>query len=442
MILLSALLAGCITAPDDVDEIDETLKGLLAGPAIWDDPQNAPHAAYGWPTLSFPPEGDDIPDWWRPIDGAPLPDLVSGLELIAETPEEVQSGAGIAVFGRLVFVPGFSSESYLVDITDPTAPQHLSTIEAGEGAHRGAAFIAYPDGRLVVVVSTGPGFDIIDVTDPLDPDVLTRVQPEQRGHKLGVVPGTPIVYNAASRGGHIVEEMADRGTEIYDLSDPENPEFVQMFENGYSCHHIYFWNNPPEDKYRAVCAGAEVTQIWDTKDPLDPQVIVSVPVHHGIAGLPAASVTPVLWSHYAGLSQDGNTLIVGDETFIGSGSCGVGVPTPAGHLSTPLGAVWFYDISDETNPIIKGWFNPGHELPEPYNLCTAHQARLIPSQDRDLLAMAFYEAGVVLVDFTDPSQIHMVDQFNQGTNTWEVWYYDGYLVTGDLARGMDVLRLS
>ena len=36
----------------------------------------------------------------------------------------------------------------------------------------------------------------------------------------------------------------------------------------------------------------------------------------------------------------------------------------------------------------------------------------------------------------------MVDQFQDHSNTWETWYDNGYLFTGDLSRGMDVLKLK
>ena len=56
--------------------------------------------------------------------------------------------------------------------------------------------------------------------------------------------------------------------------------------------------------------------------------------------------------------------------------------------------------------------------------------------------MSFYGAGVVLLDFSDPMMPKMVDQFTEASNTWETWYYNGYLFTGDLTRGMDVISFS
>ena len=44
------------------------------------------------------------------------------------------------------------------------------------------------------------------------------------------------------------------------------------FTNGYGCHHIFFWNDASKDKFRAICAGIQYTQIWDIKDPIHPGI--------------------------------------------------------------------------------------------------------------------------------------------------------------------------
>ena len=48
----------------------------------------------------------------------------------------------------------------------------------------------------------------------------------------------------------------------------------------------------------------------------------------------------------------------------------------------------------------------------------------------------------VLIDFTDPTDPWMIDQWNEHTDTWEAWYYNGYVFTGDLRRGLDVLTFA
>jgi hypothetical protein len=125
-----------------------------------------------------------------------------------------------------------------------------------------------------------------------------------------------------------------------------------------------------------------------------------------------------------------------------------GTPIPAGgtDAGTPVGATWFYDVSDEQNPRLLGYFAPprdaGHNTERS---CTTHHGRIVPDKEgRDLLAMSYYQDGVILVDFTGIDSAvgvlpKVVDEFADHSDTWETWYYDGYLFTGDLARGMDVL---
>ena len=443
------LLAGCV-APNaaDIDAastLEGTLKAVLPEQYQFVDPQNAPHPKFGWPTLiSTSAEANaSWPSWWAPIEAAPLPEEITGITQVAGAPEGIPAGAGIALFGSLAIVPGYGEFSYIVDISDPTAPKKLSEFEPVQGAHRGAAVIAYPNGQLVAVFSTGAGFEVWDITDPTMPVAASQVETSQGGHKVGVVPGTPYVYNANSGGGGgttDVGRLTGDGagvTEIYDLTDPLNPRHVQDFPNGYGCHHIFFWNSP--EKQRAICSGIEYAQIWDVADPENPVVITNVPIPVGEAGV-SPSVFPVVtpFAHFSVLNDDGTVLIVGDE--LGGGSIPPGCTAPG----APTGALWFYDVSDETSPQMLGWFSPGHHL-DPTNAgasCTAHHGRLVPDPERDLLAMSFYGSGVVLVDFTDPTMPRMVDQFAEGTNTWETWYYNGYLFTGDLNRGMDVLTFE
>ncbi|HUP92589.1 MAG TPA: hypothetical protein VM074_10110 [Solimonas sp.] len=106
--------------------------------------------------------------------------------------------------------------------------------------------------------------------------------------------------------------------------------------------------------------------------------------------------------------------------------------------------MWFYDLADETQPQLRGWFSALNDprIKSPTSTCTAHHGRLVPDPKRDLLAMAYYGAGVILLDFTNPTLPKAVGQFADGSNTWEAWYHQGYIVTGDLKRGLDVLTFE
>ena len=446
------LIAGCLDqVTERVEDTIEAPTSLLAGPSLWRDPQNAPHPAFGFATLSAPPAGANLPAYWEPIPEAELPKVIKGISHLARSPEPVRSGAGIAIFGSLAVVPGYGNPSAILDISDPANPTLLSTFESQLSSHRGVTLIPYPDGRLVTVISTGSGLDIWDLTDPTKPEPLVPI--DIGSHKVGVVPGTPIIYNAASGGGGLTgytPELATGVTEIFDLTDPENPVRLPDFANGYSCHHVYFWNDLEKEEYRAICAGSEYAQIWDTADPRNPKVLVSVPIFHGESGTPSTSVPGAPWAHYAGLSIDGNILLVGDESGGGSAppGCVAGADSPQGWTGTPVGALWFYDVSDYEDTKALGYFSPLNDprvKAAPDTSCTAHHGRLVPAEGRDMVAMSFYGAGVLVIDFTDIELGRLptlVDQYAEGSDTWETWYYNGYLFTGDLARGLDVIEFE
>ncbi|MEA3136390.1 MAG: hypothetical protein QOC71_671, partial [Thermoplasmata archaeon] len=229
-----------------------------------------------------------------------------------------------------------------------------------------------------------------------------------------------------------------------------------------ACHHIFFYNAPDGSKQRGICAGIQYTQLWDTTDPENPTVIVSVPVHYGYGDGPSTSVSIAAFSHTAGLSIDGTILYVGDENMGGGAppGCGAGSAVPGvGEAGTPVGATWFYDVTTETEPRLLGYFAPprdvNHQVTRtgaPGNLgsCTTHHGRLVPDPEgRDLLAMSYYNDGVIVLDFTPTGpegasviEPKIVGEFHDGSDTWETWYYGGYLFVGDLQRGLDILTFG
>ncbi len=459
-LLVGAGLAGCIG--EDEDDLSESGLPDQAGvPGVsFQTPLKASHPAYGLPTMNDPTRNVDgeVPGWWHPPEQADLPSDITGLSHLGQISDEEERGAGIAIFGSLAIVPGFVDTTTVYDISDPANPVALA--ELAEPPARDVDTLAFPDGRLYEVFATDTGVvPVFNLTDPVDPEKIATIEPDRGSHNVGFVPGTPILYNSASAGGgdgSQLESQASEGTAIYDLSDPTEPEQVIDFENGYSCHDISFYIDPAEDMHRAYCAGIQMTQIWDIADPTSPDVIVSVPAHHGNTELPSTGVGTVMFSHLAMVNHDASILIVGDENGGGvAPACDAYAEADGTTASGPSGNLWFYDISDEESPELQGWLSPAHHYssnpPHDDRLTeiggagvpaggTAHCGQLLPQEGK--LVMGFYGAGVLLIDFSDPANPVIQDQWNPNTNVWDVWYYQGYLFTGDLARGMDVLELT
>jgi hypothetical protein len=464
-------LSGCLAAADDL--VDDEYLGFgsddSAGTAstvpdtgttaleatdepLWDNPQTFPHPDFDYPTVTNPPQGEDIPEHWEPIPERQLPTDPADVTHEAGIGDPVP-GTGIALFGSLAIVPNRDGQSKIFDISEPTSPELLATFDT---PGRDVDTIAYPDGRLVAVFATDQGVDPVwNITDPTNPKRITKLEPTDGSHNVAVVPGTPIMYNGNSGGGGTPTASAspDQGegiTEIYDLSDPDNITHVEDWQNGYGCHDISF--RVTEETQRAYCAGIEYTQIWDISDPKNPEVIVSIPVHHGNAGAPSGSVSFARFAHLAIASPDGETLVVGDETGGGlAPACDAYANAGGQTVSGPVGNLYFYDISDEEDPQLQGFMSPSQHYPTnpPDNrvggfptACTSHFGRMIPSEEGQHLAMSWYGAGVTLIDFTDPANPVIESQWNQDAETWDVWYYNGYLFTGDQLRGMDVFTLE
>lgn len=463
---LLVAFAGCLdeAAPEDARDADTDGlpgPGSVAGHPVFgyrtnDDlvaSENAtvPRPARDPATGAVVPPGVDA--WMKPAY-KPLPEPLSGMELLSRS-EGAEGTQGIGVFGPLAVAGG--NPLQVIDLTDVNNPHVVGELE--DVPVRDADFILYPDGRLVVV-TTGGGSQMffVDITDAYEPELVGQLDTPHTNHNLAVVPGTPIVYNSPSNGNGeelapTVNDPRSEGvayTDIIDASDPSGPVIVQEWQNGYGCHDITFYMSPAEQKYRGYCAGIDALQIWDLQNATDPQVV-------NTWGWPAlgqhdtGALSIATFAHLAMPNHDASILILGDETGGGGApGCDVSIQTPTGQTVTgPIGNLWFYDITDEMDPVLRGSISPS--AVDQRGSCTAHFGKVI--EDTDHVVVGFYSAGVVLVDFTDPQNPTIKDRYEQplpvpgqegqgAGSIWDVWYHSGYLVTGDIQNGVDILTLT
>lgn len=413
LVLLGAGMAGCIGS-DDADVAPTSRQGPADGAAGW---------------------------------GEPIPDVISGIEHLSplEVEEGPLNGGGIWTHGDYAYVSGLGSGFHVVDISDPKDPARVGNISGEEVYSRDADLLRSPNRTVVVLATQSGGMTFVNVTDPTRPEVLSILEIEPN-HNVAVVPDTTLVYNSPSTG-------QGNANEIVDASDPTKPEVVGEFGT-YGCHDITFFTS--EDKQRAYCAGVDVTEIWDISDPRSPELVstISNPCMDDDA--------PAPWSNCGGLhhtafvNHDGSILMVGDE-FQGGGGPGCGAQQSVGDTSvaTPIGALWFYDVSEETSPELVGWFAPdvpaqrhatsaastaeNNPTATPFSMsCTAHFGDLVPG--KEMAVIGWYHAGVLLVDFSDPSNPVQVDQWNTEAWVWDAKVHNGYVFTGDISRGLDTFR--
>ena len=82
--------------------------------------------------------------------------------------------------------------------------------------------------------------------------------------------------------------------------------------------------------------------------------------------------------------------------------------------------------------------------------CVAHNGSLIPIPGRDVMVQSWYQGGISVFDWTDASNPKEIASFDRGPvdgtrmqmgGSWSVYWYNGSIVSSEIARGMDVAEL-
>jgi hypothetical protein len=83
--------------------------------------------------------------------------------------------------------------------------------------------------------------------------------------------------------------------------------------------------------------------------------------------------------------------------------------------------------------------------------CVAHNGSLVPVPGRDIQAQAWYQGGISLVDFTDAAHPREIAYYDRGPldeknlmlgGMWSAYWYNGYIYGSEIARGLDVFKLT
>ncbi|MFI5207721.1 MAG: hypothetical protein ACHQX4_06855 [Gemmatimonadales bacterium] len=87
----------------------------------------------------------------------------------------------------------------------------------------------------------------------------------------------------------------------------------------------------------------------------------------------------------------------------------------------------------------------------PQENCVAHNGSLIPIPGRDVMVQSWYQGGVSVFDWTDPAHPREIAFFDRGPvdstrlamgGTWSAYWYNGYIYSSEIARGLDVMELQ
>jgi hypothetical protein len=83
--------------------------------------------------------------------------------------------------------------------------------------------------------------------------------------------------------------------------------------------------------------------------------------------------------------------------------------------------------------------------------CVAHNGSLIPIPGRDIMVQSWYQGGISVFDWSDaahPKEIAYHDRGPvdgtkaEGGGSWSAYWYNGYIYSSEIARGLDVFELT
>ena len=83
--------------------------------------------------------------------------------------------------------------------------------------------------------------------------------------------------------------------------------------------------------------------------------------------------------------------------------------------------------------------------------CVAHNGTLIPVPGRDIMAQGWYQGGVSVFDWTDAAHPREIAFFDRGpmdstklvgAGSWSAYWYNGYIISSEISRGLDILELT
>ena len=326
----------------------------------------------------------------------------------SQTATAEQSAAGTYWEGVRIF-----------DISNPRAPRYIKSVETDCGSHTHTLVPGKTSRELFVYVSSyGPAADIARCQPPHDKISIIRV-PVDNPTAAAVV-ATPVLFPDGGNPGRAASETVPATV-------------TQTSPLPYSatagCHDITAF--PAKGIAAGACMGEGV--IMDISDPVAPRVVETVLDTENFS----------FW-HSATFSNEADKVVFTDE--LGGG----GAATCNRRVGPQRGADAIYTLGADRQLSLASYFKIPRMQSDTEN-CVAHNGSLITvDSGRDIMVQAWYQGGISVFDFTDPSAPRELGWFDRGAldstrlvvgGSWSAYYYDGFIFSNDIQKGLDVLQI-
>jgi hypothetical protein len=201
---------------------------------------------------------------------------------------------------------------------------------------------------------------------------------------------------------------------------------------GSQCHDITVY--PALGLAGGACEGHGL--LLDISNPVNP------------VRLDAVADSNFAYWHSATFNNDGTAMLFSDEWG------GGGAPKCRPLDKPEWGANAIFDIvTDPGTGRKRLQFRSYYKIPTYQSSnenCVAHNGSLIPIPGRDVMVQSWYQGGISVFDWTDSAKPFEIASFDRGPvdgsrmemgGSWSVYWYNGHIVSSEIARGMDVAEL-
>ena len=194
------------------------------------------------------------------------------------------------------------------------------------------------------------------------------------------------------------------------------------------CHDITLY--PAIGLAGGACEGYGM--LIDIRDPVNPRRLSAV-----------ADSNFAYW-HSATFNNDGTQVLFSDEWG------GGGAPKCRATDKPEWGADALFTINSDRTMKFQSYYKMPAAQTQ-FENCVAHNGSLIPIPGRDIMVQSWYQGGISVFDWTDAARPREIAFFDRGPGdstrmagggTWSAYWYNGVIVSSEMARGLDVLELT
>ena len=310
----------------------------------------------------------------------------------------------------------------IFDISEMSRPKLLTTVQTCRGSHTHTVVTDPNDNANIYVYISGSApvrshHELEGCSDrPIEQDTSTAL------FRIEVikVPLADPARSAIVSSPRIFTGLA----QVMTHSDSGGP--LRQGRTTTQCHDITVY--PAIGLAGGACAGYGL--LLDIRNPANPTRIGEV-----------ADQNFSFW-HSATFSNDGSKILFTDEW--GGGS----QPRCRSTDKPEWGANAIFTLRNGKMDFVRYYKLPAPQTNE--ENCVAHNGSLIPVPGRDIMVQSWYQGGISIFDWTDPSRPTEIAYHDRGPmdatklvsgGTWSAYWYNGNIYSSEMSRGLDVFAL-